>query len=91
MSEKNENHKSRIGGQALIEGIMMSGVKKGAMACRLPNGDEVNFYHLIPIYKKEMDFKRMYGAEALITYALSDVSHIVDVKRPALTGKRATT
>ena len=23
----------------------------------------------------------MYGAEALITYALSDVSHIVDVKR----------
>lgn len=39
MSEKNENHKSRIGGQALIEGIMMSGVKKGAMACRLPNGE----------------------------------------------------
>ena len=53
-----------------------------AGVCRLPNGDEVNFYHLIPIYKKEMDFKRMYGAEALITYALSDVSHIVDVKRP---------
>lgn len=39
MSEKNEKHKSRIGGQALIEGIMMSGVKKGAMACRLPNGE----------------------------------------------------
>lgn len=39
MSEKNQNHKSRIGGQALVEGIMMSGVKKGAMACRLPNGE----------------------------------------------------
>lgn len=36
--EKREKHKSKIGGQALIEGIMMNGVHKGAMACRLPNG-----------------------------------------------------
>lgn len=53
-----------------------------AGVCRLPNGDEVNFYHLIPVYPKEMDFKKMYGAEALITYALSEVSHIVDINRP---------
>lgn len=32
-------HKSKIGGQALIEGIMMKGPLKGAMACRLPNGE----------------------------------------------------
>lgn len=38
MSEKNQQHKSKIGGQALIEGVMMNGVYKGAMACRLPNG-----------------------------------------------------
>lgn len=31
-------HKSKIGGQALIEGIMMKGPLKGAMACRLPDG-----------------------------------------------------
>ncbi len=31
-------HRSKIGGQALIEGVMMKGVKKGAMACRLPDG-----------------------------------------------------
>ncbi len=31
-------HKSKIGGQALIEGVMMKGAYKGAMACRLPNG-----------------------------------------------------
>lgn len=30
--------KSKIGGQALIEGIMMLGVNTGAMACRLPDG-----------------------------------------------------
>lgn len=43
MDEKNEAcplnpHKSKIGGQALIEGIMMKGAFKGAMACRLPDG-----------------------------------------------------
>lgn len=33
------NHKSKIGGQALIEGVMMKGSYKAAMACRLPNGE----------------------------------------------------
>ena len=33
-----EKFKSKIGGQALIEGIMMLGPDKGAMACRLPDG-----------------------------------------------------
>ena len=44
MSKKNndqqccEKFKSKIGGQALIEGIMMLGPDTGAMACRLPDG-----------------------------------------------------
>ncbi len=38
MSEQKPSYKSKIGGQALIEGVMMNGVHKGAMACRLPNG-----------------------------------------------------
>lgn len=33
-----EKFKSKIGGQALIEGIMMLGPDKGAMACRMPDG-----------------------------------------------------
>lgn len=32
------SHRSKIGGQALIEGVMMKGAYKGAMACRLPDG-----------------------------------------------------
>lgn len=36
--EKSSEIKSKIGGQALIEGIMMLGVNTGAMACRLPDG-----------------------------------------------------
>ena len=38
MSENKEKHKSKIGGQALIEGVMMNGIHQSAMACRLPNG-----------------------------------------------------
>lgn len=37
-SECCEKFKSKIGGQALIEGIMMLGPTTGAMACRLPDG-----------------------------------------------------
>ncbi len=37
-NEKKEQHRSKIGGQALIEGVMMKGADTGAMACRLPNG-----------------------------------------------------
>lgn len=38
MSEKKQPFKSKIGGQALIEGIMMRGIDTSAMACRLPDG-----------------------------------------------------
>lgn len=41
MSKQTETQckfKSKIGGQALIEGIMMKGINTAAMACRLPNG-----------------------------------------------------
>ena len=37
-NQSGEKFKSKIGGQALIEGIMMLGPNKGAMACRLPDG-----------------------------------------------------
>ena len=62
MSSKNaptgEKVKSKIGGQALIEGIMMLGPNKGAMACRLPDGSidletwEENNGKNAPWYKK---------------------------------------
>ncbi|MBQ7958794.1 MAG: DUF1385 domain-containing protein [Oscillospiraceae bacterium] len=40
MAKKNKTEKfrSKIGGQALIEGIMMRGIGRSAMACRLPDG-----------------------------------------------------
>lgn len=53
-----EKFKSKIGGQALIEGIMMLGTNTGAMACRLPDGSidletwEENNGKKAPWYKK---------------------------------------
>ncbi|MDE5600110.1 MAG: DUF1385 domain-containing protein, partial [Oscillospiraceae bacterium] len=34
-----EKRKSKIGGQALIEGVMMRGLDKVSMAVRIPNGE----------------------------------------------------
>ena len=50
--------------------------------CRLSNGEKVAFYHIIPVYRKEMEFKKAFGPELLIEYALEDVTHVVDLDRP---------
>ena len=44
MQEK-KTHKTSVGGQALIEGIMMQGPKGMATAVRKPNGDILTEYH----------------------------------------------
>ena len=38
-AQSKEKFKSKIGGQAVIEGVMMRGIDKAAMACRLPSGE----------------------------------------------------
>ncbi len=38
-TQSKEKFKSQIGGQAVIEGVMMRGIDRAAMACRLPNGE----------------------------------------------------
>ncbi len=38
MSKEKTSFKSKIGGQALIEGIMMRGIHVASMACRMPDG-----------------------------------------------------
>ncbi len=52
MSEKTK-HKTSVGGQALIEGIMMRGPAGNAMAVRMPDGSiDVEVDHNIPLIKK---------------------------------------
>ncbi len=53
-----------------------------ASVCRLPDGDDVNFYQMVPIYKDEMDFKIAYGAEALEGLFPDDFDIVLDISRP---------
>ncbi len=67
-SASQEKFKSKIGGQALIEGIMMLGPNTGAMACRLPdgtidletweenNGKNAPWYRKVPIIRGCFNF-----------------------------------
>ena len=49
----NTKHKTSIGGQALIEGIMMRGPKGSAMSVRLPDGSiDTEVEEFVPIGKK---------------------------------------
>lgn len=61
MSKANpkEKFKSKIGGQALVEGIMMRGIDKIAMACRLPDGSiDVEEWSVKSIGKSAPWYKR---------------------------------
>lgn len=64
---KKDCHKSKIGGQALIEGIMMRGIDKVSMSTRLPDGSidtetwEVGslnraWYHKTPVVRGVVNF-----------------------------------
>lgn len=51
-----------------------------SFCCTLPDGEEVNFYQMIPLYEEEVAYKLALGAEGLIE-ALPDEALVVDVNR----------
>lgn len=56
------------------------GVEDEGFVCPLPDGDEVNFYHLLPLYPEEIRYKQARGAKALLD-RLDHVSFVVDPHR----------
>lgn len=52
-----------------------------SVCCRLPNGEDVNFYQLIPLYQEEMEFKIQYGAEALLSKMDPESLKVLDLGR----------
>lgn len=44
------------------------GFPEEASVCRLPDGSEVNFYAVVPLYREEMDYKCQNDAEALLKF-----------------------
>lgn len=65
--------------------IYPENVEDGAEYCNLPNGDRVNFFEVIPIYREEMNFKIDNGTTALLE-RMQQVSPIVDISRPNCCG-----
>lgn len=61
--------------------IYPENVDDGAETCVLPNGDTVNFFEVVPLYREEMDFKIDNDTKSLLE-KMRNVSHIVDIDRP---------
>ncbi len=60
--------------------IYPENVEDGADVCVLPNGDNVNFFEVVPIYREEMEFKIDNDTKALLE-KMASVDHIVDIDR----------
>ena len=71
MSEKENIHRTTIGGQALIEGIMMKGPEKTAMAVRTKEGE-------IVIEEKDNKQRKWYNKAPFIRGTINFVSQLAD-------------
>jgi len=56
------------------------GVEEGGEVCTLPNGEEVNFYQVIPLYHNEMEYKMEHDADALLE-KMAGISFVVNPTR----------
>ena len=56
-------------------------VDEDACICPLAEGEEVNFYQVIPLYQDEMEYKIRFGAGSLLEL-YDGVSFVVDPERP---------
>lgn len=94
VSQKIENFKTSIGGQALIEGIMMIGPEKKALAVRLPSGEiklemlpqgKASRIEKIPFLRGSVKLVRQMVLGIKAMYRSADLSEILeeDADEPA--------
>ena len=55
--------------------------KDGGEICVLPDGEEVNFYQVIPLYRNELDYKLQHDADTLLA-KMNGISFVVQPARP---------
>ena len=58
--------------------------EESSCVCKLPSGDEVNFYQLIPLYEGEMQYKLDNDAETLLDLFDDDDRGVVDIYRKSV-------
>ena len=56
------------------------GTEDGSEVCILPNGEEVNFYQVIPLYRDELEYKLSNDADALLD-KMDGISFVVNPNR----------
>lgn len=64
---------TRLCGAMLVDALT-GGEEK---ICVLPNGEDVNFYQVIPLYREEMEYKMENNAEALLQKMAEAHFHVV--------------
>ncbi len=74
MEEKKKIHKTSVGGQALIEGIMMRGPKGNAMSVRLPNGEIETEYKEMKPWRDKCRFFKLPLVRGIVGFAESLVT-----------------
>lgn len=62
--------------------LLLTPFGEDADICTLPDGDEVNFYLVMPLYRKEMQYKIKNGTDALLELFGDELSPVVDTIRP---------
>lgn len=53
-----------------------------ASVCTLPNGEPVNFYQVIPLYREEIEFKREHDVDRLLEKFPDELLEVIDPARP---------
>lgn len=72
-------------GNTALNGIMLispGAFPQEAACCPLPDGDEINFYQLLPLYQEEMDFKLAHDAGALLDRFQGEYLEVLNPSRP---------
>lgn len=54
---------------------------KKSVECKLPNGEKVLFYQVLPLYRKEKEFKHEHGASALVNKMTDEELTVADIDR----------
>ena len=77
--ETKKYHKTSVGGQALIEGIMMRGPKGSAMAVRLPNGEIETTYKNVKPWRDKCKFFGVPLIRGIVGFVESLVMNVIGV------------
>lgn len=63
--------------------LIFSSYGEKSWRCRLNENEDVRFYQVIPLYRREIEYKNRRSASALLD-RFGDFSHIVDIERPCV-------